>query len=120
MHDEAIRNSRVDGKHLLWIDNITKSFSGLTALLDVSFGIERGHIKALIGPNGAGKTPGSNFMWSQSREILSSVIHMTAVGRENAADDIEKRSLSCPIWPDQGLDVTALDPKTDIEERRQA
>jgi ABC-type branched-subunit amino acid transport system ATPase component len=56
MHDEAIRNSRVDGKHLLWIDNITKSFSGLTALLDVSFGVERGHIKALIGPNGAGKT----------------------------------------------------------------
>jgi branched-chain amino acid transport system ATP-binding protein len=46
----------VDGKHLLWVDNITKSFSGLTALLDVSFGIERGHIKALIGPNGAGKT----------------------------------------------------------------
>jgi ABC-type branched-subunit amino acid transport system ATPase component len=56
MPDEAIRNSRVDGKHLLWVDNITKSFSGLTALLDVSFGIERGHIKALIGPNGAGKT----------------------------------------------------------------
>ena len=56
MYDEASRNSRVDGKHLLWVDNITKSFSGLTALLDVSFGIERGHIKALIGPNGAGKT----------------------------------------------------------------
>src|SRR4030042_3843465 len=56
MRDEASRNSRVDGKHLLWVDNITKSFSGLTALLDVSFGIERGHIKALIGPNGAGKT----------------------------------------------------------------
>ena len=56
MHDEAGRNGRGDGKHLLWVDNITKSFSGLTALVDVSFGIERGHIKALIGPNGAGKT----------------------------------------------------------------
>jgi len=56
MHDEASRNSRVDGKHLLWVDSITKSFSGLTALFDVTFGIERGHIKALIGPNGAGKT----------------------------------------------------------------
>jgi hypothetical protein len=67
-----------------------------------------------------GKTLGSNFMWSQSREIFSSVIHMTAIRRENAADHIEKRGLSCPIWPDQGLDVTALDSKTDIEERRQA
>lgn len=58
MLDEASRNGRVDGrkKHLLWVDSITKSFSGLIALSDVSFGIERGHIKALIGPNGAGKT----------------------------------------------------------------
>ena len=56
MHDETYENSRLHAKHLLWVDNITKSFSGLTALLDVSFGIERGHIKALIGPNGAGKT----------------------------------------------------------------
>ncbi len=56
MHDEVSRNGRADGKHLLWVDSITKSFSGLTALFDVSFGIQRGHIKALIGPNGAGKT----------------------------------------------------------------
>ena len=56
MDDEASRSGRVDGKHFLRVEKITKSFSGLTALLDVSFGIERGHIKALIGPNGAGKT----------------------------------------------------------------
>jgi branched-chain amino acid transport system ATP-binding protein len=56
MHDEANRYNRVHEKHLLQVDHVSKSFSGLTALLDVSFGIERGHIKALIGPNGAGKT----------------------------------------------------------------
>ena len=56
MHDKAHRNNQVNGKHLLQVDHVSKSFSGLTALLDVSFGIERGHIKALIGPNGAGKT----------------------------------------------------------------
>ena len=56
MHDGASRDGGGNGKHLLWVESITKSFSGLTALFDVSFGVERGHIKALIGPNGAGKT----------------------------------------------------------------
>ncbi len=56
MHSDTNKNSRTNEKYLLRVDKITKSFSGLTALSDVSFGIERGHIKALIGPNGAGKT----------------------------------------------------------------
>jgi hypothetical protein len=45
---------------------------------------------------------------------------VTAIRRENAADDIKKRRLSCPVWPNQGFDVTTLNPKTDIEERCQA
>ncbi len=56
MHSDASKNGKANGKYLLRVDSITKSFSGLTALSDVSFGIKRGHIKALIGPNGAGKT----------------------------------------------------------------
>lgn len=56
MDHEAGGNSQSGGKYLLWVDNVSKSFSGLSALLQVTFGIERGHIKALIGPNGAGKT----------------------------------------------------------------
>ncbi len=56
MQSGANNNGRIDEKYLLRVDSITKSFSGLTALSNVSFGIKRGHIKALIGPNGAGKT----------------------------------------------------------------
>jgi branched-chain amino acid transport system ATP-binding protein len=56
MHDERYINNRAGEKYLLRVEKISKSFAGLTALLDVSFGINRGHIKALIGPNGAGKT----------------------------------------------------------------
>jgi branched-chain amino acid transport system ATP-binding protein len=41
---------------ILEIEKLTKRFSGLMALAGVSFGIEKGAIKALIGPNGAGKT----------------------------------------------------------------
>ena len=36
--------------------NITKAFSGVKALDDVSFSIEKGHVHCLMGENGAGKS----------------------------------------------------------------
>ncbi|WP_235817474.1 sugar ABC transporter ATP-binding protein [Gracilibacillus timonensis] len=41
---------------ILRIQNITKEFSGVKALKDVSFSIERGEVHALVGENGAGKS----------------------------------------------------------------
>ena len=41
---------------LLQINHLHKKFGGLHAVNDVSFGVEKGAIKAVIGPNGAGKT----------------------------------------------------------------
>lgn len=41
---------------ILKIDNLTKRFGGLTALQNVSFGVDEGEIRGLIGPNGAGKS----------------------------------------------------------------
>jgi branched-chain amino acid transport system ATP-binding protein len=41
---------------LLQVKNVTLSFRGLTALLNVSFQVEQGQVVSLIGPNGAGKT----------------------------------------------------------------
>jgi len=40
----------------LEVANVTKRFRGLTAVDDVSFGVDQGAIYAIIGPNGAGKT----------------------------------------------------------------
>ncbi len=41
---------------ILQVNDITKTFGGLVALEEISFGVHKGSIKALIGPNGAGKT----------------------------------------------------------------
>lgn len=40
----------------LQIENISKYFSGLKAVEDVSFTVDKGSIVSIIGPNGAGKT----------------------------------------------------------------
>lgn len=41
---------------LLAINEVTKAFGGLMAILDLSFEVREGQIKSVIGPNGAGKT----------------------------------------------------------------
>ena len=41
---------------LLEARGITKRFGGLTALNEVNFDLDEGHIASIIGPNGAGKT----------------------------------------------------------------
>lgn len=41
---------------ILSVDHLSKSFSGLRAVVDVSFQVEEGTVVGLIGPNGAGKT----------------------------------------------------------------
>lgn len=47
---EQSRNS------LVWMENITKKFGTICALKDVSFGVDKGEVRALLGDNGAGKS----------------------------------------------------------------
>ncbi|NLB88500.1 MAG: ATP-binding cassette domain-containing protein, partial [Syntrophomonadaceae bacterium] len=47
---------------LLQINNLHKSFGGLSALLNVNFRIDDQELVALIGPNGAGKTTMFNLI----------------------------------------------------------
>ena len=65
---------------LLSTSGLSKNFSGLRAVTDVNFEIEKGEIRALIGPNGAGKTtfvsllcgrlpPSSGSIWFDGQEI---------------------------------------------------
>lgn len=41
---------------ILKVEDVLMAFGGLTALINLTFSVEKGVIKAIIGPNGAGKT----------------------------------------------------------------
>ena len=60
---------------LLETQNVTKKFGGLTALDDVTFGIEQGELVSLIGPNGAGKSTLINTITGRLTPTQGAVIY---------------------------------------------
>lgn len=57
----------------LAFDGITKSFPGVRALKDVSFGIRRGSVHGLLGENGAGKSTLMKILGGQYRPDAGSI-----------------------------------------------
>ena len=41
---------------IIAVDNVSKSYGGVKANVDISMTVERGSITGIIGPNGCGKT----------------------------------------------------------------
>ena len=48
------------------VENLIKSYDGLTAVNDISFAVEKGEFFGLLGPNGAGKTTTIRMMYGFS------------------------------------------------------
>lgn len=61
---------------MLEIQNISKNFSGLRALKDVTFTVNKGEILGLVGPNGAGKSTLINVMTGIYRPSSGKIVFM--------------------------------------------
>ncbi|TKT70085.1 ABC transporter ATP-binding protein [Afipia massiliensis] len=59
---------------ILRLQSVSRHFSGLKALSDVSLGINKGEVLGLIGPNGAGKTTLVNVVTGVTPASLGTVI----------------------------------------------
>jgi len=74
---------------ILELDQISKSFSGVSALKDVSITCDSGRIVAIIGPNGAGKTTLFNiicgFIEPDSGNILLRKTNITRLKSKDIA-----------------------------------
>jgi ABC-2 type transport system ATP-binding protein len=92
---------------MIKVSNLTKQFSGHTAVDDVSFEVGRGEIVGFLGPNGAGKTT--------TMRMLTGFLHPTRGGVEIAGcdvfeDPIEARRHigympeSCPLYHEMRVD----------------
>ena len=46
---------------ILEVSNVSKSFGGVKANVDISMSVEKGKIVGLIGPNGSGKTTSVSY-----------------------------------------------------------
>jgi branched-chain amino acid transport system ATP-binding protein len=57
----------MNGAPILQVERLSKSYGGVHAVRDVSFGLRAGEILALIGPNGAGKSTCFNMLSGQIR-----------------------------------------------------
>ena len=62
--------------NLLTVKNITKHYSGHTALSDVSLDVPRGSIYGLLGPNGAGKSTLLRTMCGYQKPLRGNICYM--------------------------------------------
>jgi branched-chain amino acid transport system ATP-binding protein len=97
-------------EELLRVDNISKKFGGVSALVDLSFTIKKGEILGLIGPNGAGKTTLFNCITAilkpESGRIMFSGADVTKLPAYKVAEMGISRTFQIPRVM---LDMTVLE-----------
>jgi ABC-type branched-subunit amino acid transport system ATPase component len=78
---------------LLELRGLTKRYGGLTAVADVSFGIDKGEIIGVFGPNGSGKTTLLNLVAGLARPTSGAILWQGADIAGWQAHEIAARGL---------------------------
>ena len=63
---------------ILEVNNVSKSFGGVKANVDISMSVEKGKIVGLIGPNGSGK----QLYLTQLLELILSIVDLLNLMRK--------------------------------------
>jgi len=82
------------GSDLLQVEHVSLSFGGVRALVDVSFAVRAGEIRAVIGPNGAGKSTLFNVLSGLYRPQSGSVRYLGAELTRLRPDQIASRGVA--------------------------
>jgi branched-chain amino acid transport system ATP-binding protein len=88
---ETVEPERTTEEPMLAVNNLRKTFSGITAVDGVSFEVEEGEMTGLIGPNGAGKSTTFNCITNLIQPDEGSVVFdgrdITGMKTHNIARD---------------------------------
>ncbi|WP_305093314.1 ABC transporter ATP-binding protein [Prescottella sp. R16] len=94
---------------LLEVRGLSKSYGGVRAVRDVSFGVGAGEVVALVGPNGAGKTTLIDIVFGTQRADAGEIrlLGRTVTG---AAEHRARQGLARTFQhPQVALELTALE-----------
>ena len=96
--------------HLLELENVTRTFGGLTAVNDLTFHLDQGEVVGLIGPNGAGKTTAFNLISGADKPSSGIVRFKGAIVSGLKAHQVCMRGLTRTFQVVQPFpDMTALE-----------
>ena len=95
------------GKNLIKVKNLTKCYSEHTAVKNISFNIESGHIYGLLGANGAGKSTTMNMLTG----CLAPTSGRITVGGHDIASSPEKAKALIGYLPEIPPLYTDMTPR---------